>query len=226
VSLRSALLGTFYAAHRHLIELPRDERVVAALARCVGRADSVLDVGCSHGRLARDVAARVGATQVRGVDVRVPAGCAVDAAVYDGVNLPFADASFDAVLLSDVLHHAEQPEALLVEALRVARRVVAVKDHCAFGPASRVWLTAMDVVGNGASDIVVRGRYLSMPEWLALAHRVRARVASLEWPLRIHDAPFRFVAPDALQLALALEPPHAARDESAWSAQSDSMSKP
>ncbi len=214
-TLRSATRSAFYAAHHHLIELPRDERVVAALTRCVGRAESLLDVGCSHGRLARDVAARVGATHVRGVDVRVPAGCAIDADVYDGHHLPFGDASFDAVLLSDVLHHAEEPEALLGEALRVARRVVAVKDHCAFGPASRAMLTTMDVVGNGASDIVVRGRYLSMPEWVALAHQARARVARLEWPLRIHDAPFRWVAPDALQLALALEPPHAARDESA-----------
>ena len=47
---------------------------------------------------------------------------------FDGEHLPFADGSFDAVILVDVLHHASDPLALMREALRVSRGLLVVKD--------------------------------------------------------------------------------------------------
>ncbi len=46
--------------------------------------------------------------------------------VYDGHRLPFADDSFDVVLLIFVLHHTRDPRAVLSEAKRVCRRHVIV----------------------------------------------------------------------------------------------------
>jgi SAM-dependent methyltransferase len=41
--------------------------------------------------------------------------------IYDGTRLPFGDDTFDATLISLVLHHCADPEGVLDEALRVTR---------------------------------------------------------------------------------------------------------
>src|SRR5262249_50847391 len=156
----------------------------------IERAASVLDVGCGDGTIAASVAERVGATRVVGVDVKVREHVAIEALAYDGLSLPFADGEFEAVLLADGLHHAERPEATLCECLRVASRVVAIKDHFQFGWASRTLLYWMDLVGNAAPGVLVRGAYLAPAEWIALVTRAGGRITGLEWPLRIHDYPF------------------------------------
>ena len=50
-----------------------------------------------------------------------PAGLPIE--ILDGTAeaLPYADRSFDATLLCAVLHHVDDPGALLAEAMRVAR---------------------------------------------------------------------------------------------------------
>lgn len=53
-------------------------------------------------------------------------------AVADAHRLPFQDASFDNIVLFDVLHHLAEPKAFLDEAVRVLRlggRVVMVEPH-------------------------------------------------------------------------------------------------
>lgn len=92
-------------------------------------ARSVLDVGSSNGRLISKLTAGLDSPRVVGVDVFVQADSVIPIEQYDGATLPFADGSFDTVVLIDVLHHADDPPALLAEAARVAKQHVLVKDH-------------------------------------------------------------------------------------------------
>lgn len=48
--------------------------------------------------------------------------------LFDGKTLPFGDQTFEVALLIHVLHHTTNPEILLSEASRVARRIVIVED--------------------------------------------------------------------------------------------------
>ena len=49
--------------------------------------------------------------------------------MFDGRNIPFPDASFEAVLFLDVLHHTEDPEAFCAKRARAARQFLVIKDH-------------------------------------------------------------------------------------------------
>ena len=56
---------------------------------------------------------------------------------------------------------AADPERVLREALRVASRVVAVKDHFRFGPVSAAVLYLMDRIGNAEAGVPSPGRYFT-----------------------------------------------------------------
>ena len=205
MDLARRALAPLFAAHHALVHVPRVRRVARALGAQIGRAGSLLDVGCGDGTVALAIAEIVGATRVAGVDVKVRPGVAVEVSAYDGVTLPFPDRSFDAVTISDVLHHCEDPRAVLREALRVAGEVVAIKDHFRFGPVSEMVLLWMDRVGNAAPGVDVRGTYFSPGEWSAMVAACGGRFAGLDWPLQIHDYPFRLVTRDELQFAARIE---------------------
>lgn len=79
----------------------------------------MLDVGCGDGL----VGSRLG-DDVVGIDVRPPEASAIPTQAFDGRTIPFGDRSFDTVVASAVLHHADDPRGLLAEMLRVGRQVV------------------------------------------------------------------------------------------------------
>ncbi|APR76423.1 Hypothetical protein A7982_01770 [Minicystis rosea] len=196
--------GAIFAVHHRRVHLPRVDRVARALANQIGAARSVLDVGCGDGTVARKIAEAVGADRVAGVDIKVRAEVAIDVTSYDGTHLPFPDRSFDAVVISDVLHHCEDPRAVLREALRVAD-IVAIKDHFRFGPVSERILLWMDQFGNEPTGVHVRGTYWTPGEWVEMVSACGGRFAKLTWPLQIHDYPFRIVTRDELQFAARIE---------------------
>jgi SAM-dependent methyltransferase len=89
----------------------------------------------------------------------------VPVSVFDGKTLPFSDRTFDTVLFCDVLHHMDSPQAMLQEAVRVARKNVLIKDHVADGWLARPTLRLMDFVGNAPHGVVLPYNYLMKQQW-------------------------------------------------------------
>ena len=99
------------------------------------RTAAILDLGCGTGVVTRALAARDGfAGTVRGVDQsphfiaaaeRLASGDGiadrVEFAVADAHELPFPDASFDAVVAHTLVSHVRDPLTVLAEAARVIR---------------------------------------------------------------------------------------------------------
>ncbi|HEY2540604.1 MAG TPA: metalloregulator ArsR/SmtB family transcription factor [Stellaceae bacterium] len=123
------------AARWHSIRsLYIDEREVeAALVDIIGRADvhNLLDIGTGTGRILEILAGLVG--QALGIDqsremlamarVMLERAGLENARVRlgDMYQLALADASFDAVIIHQVLHYADRPAAAIAEAARVLR---------------------------------------------------------------------------------------------------------
>jgi SAM-dependent methyltransferase len=154
----------------------------------------------------RRLASMAGASRVVGVDVKVREHTHIDVQPYDGHNLPFPDASFDAVTIVDVLHHCDDAQRVLDEAVRVAKTMVVIKDHFAFGPVTRRILYLMDVVGNEKFGVPSPGTYFGPTDWVRMADHAKARIAAIEWPLRLHDLPWSLLGRPELQFTAKLVP--------------------
>lgn len=97
---------------------------------------SVLEVGCGTGAVLAAVARLGVGTRHVGVDMADPSvhlddgARAFDIQAYDGVRLPFEDASFDLVYSSHVVEHVPNPRGLLAEIRRVARGAIYLEVPC------------------------------------------------------------------------------------------------
>ena len=94
----------------------------------VARGQRVLDVGCGPGALTTELVRRVGPDAVTAIDPSEPFVLAarernprVDVRVATAESLPFAAASFDAVLAQLVVHFMADPVAGIREMKRVTR---------------------------------------------------------------------------------------------------------
>lgn len=105
--------------HRKLWQRKSGLRAVYAdyhrrLVGAVGDAGKVLEIGSGSGHL-RDVAPGIDSTTI---DILPAPWVDVQA---DAHSLPFADNSFNGVVMLDVLHHLERPAAFFAETLRVLK---------------------------------------------------------------------------------------------------------
>jgi hypothetical protein len=62
-------------------------------------------------------------------------------------------------------HGATFARILLLEAARVSRRYIVIKDHLRKGPFARATLQAMDWIGNYGHGVALPYNYLSEQEW-------------------------------------------------------------
>ena len=163
------------------------------LARLVPNDCSLLDIGCGDGKLAQLLLEKRPDLRIEGVDVLVRKKTWLPVKPFDGVNLPFAEASFDGTMLIDVLHHTRDPLSLLQQALRVSRSWIIVKDHVLKGPGAALRLRFMDHVGNARHHVSLPYNYQSASQWGALYRCLNVKVTAEVTDLGLYPRPFDFV---------------------------------
>ena len=175
--------------HANLVFRRRIRVLAGHIAPLLPRGAVVLDVGCGDGFLGRTLLDQRPDLSMSGVDVLVRPRTHLPVKHFDGFTLPQGDASVDAVLLVDVLHHADDPQRLLAEAARVARQAIIIKDHVQTGWLDRQTLRLMDWTGNAAHGVALPYNYWSAMEWTLALQRIGAAIEFWDTDLRLYPWP-------------------------------------
>jgi len=121
------------------------------------------------------------------------ADCSIACQKYDGVQLPFGKGSFDACLIIDVLHHATDPLTLLMDACRVSRDCVLIKDHLAEHALDRWTLRVMDWIGSRPHGVHIPYQYRSHSQWQELYSRAGVVLITTDTHIPLYPIPFSIV---------------------------------
>ena len=179
--------------------------LVESMAALVPNGSRLLDVGCGDGQITKLVVARRSGVKATGIDVLLRPKTHIPVAKYDGTTIPFEDASFDVVMLIDVLHHTENPAALLREATRVTTRYVLLKDHFRNGVFAGATLRLMDWISNIHQGVALPYNYLSEMEWHRIYERVGVRPVDIKRKLNLYPQPANLVFGRNLHFIALLE---------------------
>lgn len=188
--------------HGRTIYGRRIERIAAKLAPLFPPKARVLDVGCGDGHLAALILEARPDLEIVGIDIMARPRAFIPVQLFDGHTIPFGDASFDAVMFVDVLHHTDDPTELLREARRVSRQVVLIKDHYSDGVGADFTLRLMDWVGNAPHGVRLPYNYWTRAEWTKAwqneglaTSRITTELGLYPWPLSVFfDRSLHFVA--------------------------------
>jgi SAM-dependent methyltransferase len=167
---------------------------------------SVLDIGCGDGRLASCIQEHRPDLRIRGIDVLIREETLIPVHPFDGQTIPAAAASVDVVLLTDVLHHTEDPMILLREAARVARRAIIIKDHTLDGLLAGPTLRFMDHVGNAHHGVVLTYNYWPRHRWQDAFLKLRWVARVWQDDLRLYPRPADWIFGRSLHFIARLEP--------------------
>jgi SAM-dependent methyltransferase len=175
--------------HNTFVFSRRVEILSDALASLMPSNARVLDVGCGDGTISSLIKSKRPDLDIRGVEVLRREHTHIPVELFDGTHLPYQDETFDVVMFSDVLHHTDDPEIILKEANRVAKRYVVIKDHNRNGWAAGLRLRFMDWIGNARFGVALPYNYWRNSEWKASWDRIGLRPENMITKLGLYPGP-------------------------------------
>ena len=197
------LISLVGVLHGRFIKQRQMHRIVDYLVTRLPTHGIILDVGCGSGELARLVMQRKPGLSIVGADVFVRSAVAIPVADFDGRHLPFANRTFDGVIMVDVVHHADDQPQILHEVARVTAGPVLIKDHVARNQADRALLAFMDWVGNRSYGVQLPYKYLSPTEWAAFFAQVGMNQVEAIPVRKLYPFPFSLLFERHLQVLYA-----------------------
>lgn len=181
----------------------RRVRVIAGhIASLLPRDARVLDIGCGNGAVSSQVMKARPDVTITGVEVFVRDDCQIPATVFDGKTVPYEDDTFDAAIITDVLHHTDDPNILLREAKRVAKSSILLKDHTVKGRLARQTLAFMDWFSNTLYGNSMTYNFWTEKQWTDAFERLQlmpeiyvGKLSLYSWPATLlFDRSLHFIA--------------------------------
>lgn len=189
----SILRAVHQKAHEKAVFNRRVAILALTLADFLPKNASVLDIGCGSGTLAKAIMQLRPDISIEGIDVLVRPNTDIEVTEFDGKSIPKPDRHYDCALIVDVLHHTDDPTALMAEARRVVKDGFVIKDHFRDGFLANLTLRFMDWVGNAAHGVRLPYRYLSRAEWQRSWSKLGLKPERLVDHLSLYPAPFTWL---------------------------------
>ncbi|MCW5763792.1 MAG: methyltransferase domain-containing protein [Phycisphaeraceae bacterium] len=203
-------LGSLMSAMHRPVYESRLRHLVAAILPHLKQGDKVLDVGCGIGTLGHALMKAPGSpsgVKVEGLERVVRGGEPIPVHGYDGVTMPFADGTYDVVIVADVLHHEPEPDRLIAECVRVSRRLVIIKDHQIRGFCAQSRISFMDWAANAPYGVPCLFRYNTPEQWTQTLDK-HGLVAHERWDgMRLYPPVVNFIFGRGLQFMTVSQVP-------------------
>lgn len=193
------------AIHYKLIFSRRVEKLTQALDSLIPASASILDVGCGNGLISSKLRRLSPGRDITGIEAAEREACLIPCRTYDGKTIPFPPDAFDYVLFIDVLHHTTAAEDLLMQAKRIARRGILIKDHYCESRLDYYTLAFMDWVGNAQYGVALPKRYKAAAEWQAMFARSGLQPVRTLEDIGLYPGPFDAVFGRRLHFVSLLE---------------------
>ena len=123
-------------------------------------------VGCGDGPPARRLDGKSALTSTTWTRRHRPKGDSYPRRSIRRPSDSYGNATFDAVMFIDVLHHAQDPMRLLHEAVRTTRKAIVIKDHTLNGCLAGPTLRFLDWVGNARHGVALPYNYWPEKRWV------------------------------------------------------------
>jgi SAM-dependent methyltransferase len=181
-------------------------RVLAQLlAAKVPENSSLLDIGCGDGTIGSLIQSAVPSVQIQGIEIAERPACRIPCSSFDGLHIPFPDATFDVCMFVDVLHHTNNIREVLGEASRVSRRFLLIKDHRSESPLDFYTLKFMDWIGNRPHGVVLPNNYQSRSQWDTYFADAHLSLKAWEDHVPLYPFPFSSIFGGKLHFVALLE---------------------
>lgn len=126
--------------------------------------NEILDIGAGDGKI-DSILIEKNNVHITGIDVLVRDKTFIPVTEYDGRTIPYHTNEVNTTMMIDVLHHADDPEKLFSEVVRVTDEYIILKDHTLHGWWSLIKLKMMDYVGNKQYNVSLPYNYLTEEQW-------------------------------------------------------------
>jgi SAM-dependent methyltransferase len=192
--------------HNRLVFDRRVQVLTRSLGALIPAGSHMLDVGTGDGQIAQGIAAEQLGVTVEGIDVMLRPTTHIPVSLFDGTTIPMDDNSVDVVSFVDVLHHTDDPQVLISEASRVARKAVVIKDHLSENAFDHATLRLMDWVGNAPHGVVLPYNYASRAQWNRWFAKAGLAEDVFETDVPLYAAPLSMIFGRKLHFVARLTP--------------------
>lgn len=193
-------------AHEKLVFNRRVRVLVQEIGAMLPPEAEMLDVGTGDGQIAKMIGEQQSDTQVQGIDIMKREVIHIPVTLFDGTTIPMEDNSVDVVTFVDVLHHTNDPQILISEASRVARKAVIIKDHLSENTLDHATLRLMDWVGNAPHGVVLPYNYAPRKDWDIWFANAGLTTDTFQTEIPLYPAPLSWVFGRKLHFIARLNP--------------------
>ena len=141
--------------------------IAEALSPFFAAGETVLEIGSGKGHVAQALESMTG-IKMNLVDVVDYNETDMPLRKYDGLHLPFPDASFDLALFVFVLHHVPDPLPILKEGLRVSRNGIIIAENNVEGWLRRPITRLVDSIPHFQNGVPFCYHAMAIDDWLKL----------------------------------------------------------